>query len=384
MKAGWKTCFRVGVSVFLLYLCIYYWPSVMNVLGILFHAAFPLILGGMIAYVLNILMSLYEKLYFPRTAKKILVASRRPVCLIAAILTFVLIVVVLVCVIWPQLVSCVQLVIAEVPGAIRSFVSMTADWEILPDNIFSFLNTIDWKSRLGQILDLLTSGAGSVMDIAVSMVSSVFSGVVTALLSVIFAIYLLLGKDTLHRQSVRFLRHYVAEKWCNRIFYALSVLHDCFRRYIVGQCIEAVILGVLCAVGMLCLRLPYATMISALVAFTALIPVAGAYIGGGVGAFLVLTESPWKALIFVVFLVILQQVEGNLIYPRVVGTSMGLPGIWVLAAVTIGGGVMGVAGMLVGVPLAATLYRLVRNDMNGTLPDCVNPSGIRKTCEKEM
>ena len=127
---------------------------------------------------------------------------------------------------------------------------------------------------------------------------------------------------------------------------------------------EAVILGLLCTLGMLLLRLPYATMIGALVAFTALIPVAGAYIGAGVGAFMILTVSPIKALVFLVFLVILQQLEGNLIYPRVVGSSMGLPGVWVLAAVTVGGGLMGISGMLLGVPLTAAIYRMLREDVN--------------------
>ena len=144
----------------------------------------------------------------------------------------------------------------------------------------------------------------------------------------------------------------------------LEVLNDSFSRYIVGQCVEAVILGTLCTLGMLVLRLPYATMVGTLIAFTALIPVAGAYIGGAVGALMVFSVSPVKALIFLIFLVILQQVEGNLIYPRVVGSSLGLPAIWVLAAVTVGGGIMGIAGMLLGVPVAAALYRLLKEDVN--------------------
>ena len=145
----------------------------------------------------------------------------------------------------------------------------------------------------------------------------------------------------------------------------VGVINDCFHRYIVGQCTEAVILGVLCMLGMMIIRLPYATMIGALIGFTALIPVAGAYIGAFVGAFMILTVAPVKALIFLVFIVVLQQLEGNLIYPRVVGSSLGLPAIWVLAAVTVGGGVLGVPGMLLGVPLTAAVYRLVRNDVYG-------------------
>ena len=160
------------------------------------------------------------------------------------------------------------------------------------------------------------------------------------------------------------MQRYLKESVMNKIKYVLSILNDCFRRYIIGQCTEAVILGVLCTVGMLILGLPYATMIGAFIAFTALIPIAGAYIGAGVGAFMIVMVSPIKALVFLIFIVVLQQLEGNLIYPRVVGSSIGLPGIWVLAAITIGGGVMGVGGMLLGVPIAATIYRIIKNDVN--------------------
>ena len=183
-------------------------------------------------------------------------------------------------------------------------------------------------------------------------------------MGLIFSFYLVLGRDRLARQSTRVLRRYVPQPIYDRIMYVLGVLNNAFHRYITGQCTEAVILGVLCTIGMMILRLPYATMIGALVGFTALIPIAGAYIGTIVGAFMILTVSPMKMLIFLIFLAVLQQVEGNLIYPKVVGSSIGLPGIWVLAAVTIGGGMMGVAGMLLGVPLASALYTLLRNDVN--------------------
>ena len=156
---------------------------------------------------------------------------------------------------------------------------------------------------------------------------------------------------------------YLGKKFPGKITNVIDVIHNSFRNYIVGQCMEAVILGVLCILGMSILKLPYASMIGTLVGFTALIPVAGAYIGAVVGAFMIFTVSPIQAVIFVVFLVILQQLEGNLIYPKVVGSSIGLPGIWVLAAVTIGGGIMGVGGMLLGVPLTAAAYQLIKNDV---------------------
>ena len=222
---------------------------------------------------------------------------------------------------------------------------------------------IDWQSKIGDIAGIVTSGVGNVMNAVIGAVSSVFSALVTGLLALIFSIYLLLGRDTLQRQSKRLMQHYLPEKIYKRTLYVLGVLNNAFRRYISGQCIEAVILGTLCAVGMLLQRLPYAAMIGALVAFTALIPVAGAYIGAGVGAFMIAMVSPMQALIFLVFLVILQQLEGNLIYPKVVGSSLGLPGIWVLAAVVIGGGVLGVLGMLLGVPVAAAAYTLIKNDV---------------------
>lgn len=211
---------------------------------------------------------------------------------------------------------------------------------------------------------MLATGVGNVVEVVVWAVSSVVSGVVTAIVSIIFAIYILTGKEKLGQQGNRLMHRYMKPRWCEKFTYVLSVLDRCFHKYIVGQCTEAVILGILCMVGMWILRLPYAPMIGALIGFTALIPVAGAYIGGGVGAFIILMESPIKAGIFLVFLVVLQQFEGNIIYPRVVGSSIGLPAIWVLAAVTVGGGLMGILGMLLAVPVAATIYTLLKNDVN--------------------
>jgi predicted PurR-regulated permease PerM len=226
------------------------------------------------------------------------------------------------------------------------------------------LESIDWRSRIGQIVELVSTSLGSVVDVLYAAISSVFSVLVTSLVGLIFAVYVLVSKENLRRQWLKLTGRYLPEIWHKRLNYVLATVNDCFHRYIVGQCLEAVILGVLCAVGMWILRLPYAAMVGALIAFTALIPVAGAYIGAGVGAFMILTVSPMKALLFLVFIVVLQQLEGNIIYPRVVGSSIGLPGIWVLAAVTIGGGIMGIAGMLLGVPVTAALYRILQEDLH--------------------
>jgi len=364
MKLEWKSCFRLGISLFLLYLAITYWPSFTSLLGLLVAAAMPLLIGCVIAYIINILMSFYEKHYFPKSKNAQLIKSRRTVCMLLAFVTLAVIFTLLLKLVVPELVACVELLIAKIPGAAASAVDWLEKLEILPEDILATLQNVDWKSKIEQIIGVLTTGVSSVMGTAINVVSSVFSGIVTALFALIFSIYLLTGKETLGSQFDRLMKRYMSGRVYSGTRYILSVLNDCFHKYIVGQCTEAVILGVLCSVGMLIFGFPYATMTGAVIAFTALIPVAGGYIGAAVGAFMILTVSPMKALLFLVYIVILQQLENNLIYPKVVGSSMGLPAIWVLAAVTIGGGVMGIAGMLIGVPVAAAAYRLISEDVN--------------------
>lgn len=363
MKIDWKTCFRIGISVLLLFLCIHYWESFAGIVSTVIGAAFPLIVGGIIAYLINILMTFYERHYFRRSQKEAVIKSRRTVCMIAAVITLLAVAAIIFSLVLPQLISCIELIVAELPAAIKKVINWVNGLGVLPDDIMKFLTSVDWQSKIGQIAEVLTSGIGSVMDVVITTVSSVVSGVVTAFIGIIFAFYLLIGKDKLRRQCDRIFNTYVKKAWYDKIKYVFSVLNDCFHRYIVGQCTEAVILGILCTIGMLILKLPYAAMIGAFIAFTALIPIAGAYIGAAVGAFVILMESPVKSLIFLIFIVVLQQLEGNLIYPKVVGSSMGLPGIWVLAAITIGGGVMGITGILISVPFAATLYKLLKNDL---------------------
>ena len=175
---------------------------------------------------------------------------------------------------------------------------------------------------------------------------------------------MLIDKEKFFSQTKRVCKSYLSEKHFDKVSHVSAVVNNSFRRYIVGQFTEAIILGVLCSVGMLVFGFPYAGMIGTLIGFTALIPVAGAYIGAGVGAVMILTVSPLKALLFLVFILVLQQLEGNLIYPKVVGNSLGLPALWVLAAVTVGGALAGVLGMLLGVPIAAAAYQLVREDLH--------------------
>ncbi|MBQ7915194.1 MAG: AI-2E family transporter [Firmicutes bacterium] len=364
MKFEWKTGFKFGGTIFLLYLCIHYWTKLVEVFNTVILAAQPLLIGCIIAYAINILMSVYERNYFPKNKKAWMEKSRRPVCLIAAVISLIGIVVLVVWMVLPQLIQCIQLIIQLLPGAIANLIDKLDEFDFVAQEIIVFLESIDWESKINQIVEMVTSSLGDMVSILMTTITSVFSIIVTVFLSVIFSVYLLTNKDNIKRQAQKVMLHYFPGKWCEKITYVLYVVNDCFRRYVVGQCTEAVILGCLCILGMTILRMPYAAMIGALVAVTALVPVAGAFIGAGVGAFMILTVSPMKALIFLIFFVVLQQLEGNLIYPRVVGSSLGLPGIWVLAAVTIGGGIWGITGMLLGVPLTAAVWRIVREDMN--------------------
>lgn len=366
MKSNRKSYLYIIISIFLLYLAIHYWPFVSSFLLALFVAATPLWIGCAIAYLVNILMSFYERHYFTKTQKRWVSLSRRPVCMIGALLTLIVVVALIVSLILPQLSSCITLVVSELPKLMDDLIQFLTKQKILPDDILADLTSINWHEKIGEIAKALVAGVGNILDVVISAASSLFSIVTTAMFSFIFAIYILAGKEHLGRQGCHFLQHYLPEKWYQKLMYVLSILNDSFHKFIVGQCTEGVILGILCTIGMLILRLPYATMIGTLIGFTALIPVVGAFIGGAVGAFLILMESPVQALIFLIFLVILQQLEDNLIYPRVVGTSMGLPGIWILAVVTVSGSVFGILGIILGIPIAATVYRLIYNDMHKT------------------
>ena len=382
-KIDTKSLIKVALVIFALYLAIHYWGHAAGILKTLLGAAVPVIIGAVISYPLNILMSFYEKHLFPKSEKKLAVRSRRGLALTLAILTLVGLIALIIALVVPQLVSCVKLLVAEVPDFFNMVVAKLSEFEFVPEDIIAALSKIDWKSRITDIIKTVYSGLGSVMDVVVTTVSSLVSGVTTAFLAIIFAIYLLLGKDKIGSQLKKVLHHFIPERITEKFDYVRKVADESFHKFIVAQCTEALILGGLCTVGMLILRLPYAAMIGAVTVVTAFIPVVGALLGGAVGAFLILMESPVKALIFLVFIILLQQIEGDLIYPRVVGSSMGLPSIWVLTAVTLGGGMFGVLGMMLSVPLASTVYTLLRNEVYGKREKKLVPPEVISETETE-
>ena len=213
----------------------------------------------------------------------------------------------------------------------------------------------------------MTTGAGTVLSSTFSAAMSIASGLTNFSIAFIFSIYILLQKETLSRQFKKLMYAYFPEQWVNEWIRVIRLTDQTFSRFLAGQCTEAVILGAMFFVAMSLVKLPYALLIGVLIAFTALIPVFGAFIGLAVGIFLMLTVNPLQAVWFTILFFVLQQVEGNLIYPHVVGNSVGLPSIWVLAAVSIGGSMMGIVGMLVFIPLCSVLYALLREDVNRRL-----------------
>lgn len=383
INIDWKTCLRVGISVFVVFLCIHYWTTTASLIKTFLSAVLPLIIGAVIAYPLNILMEFYERHILKRTNNPKIYKLRNAICLVLTLVTLLLIIALVVALVVPQLTSCIKLLIDKIPGAIDRVVDFVAQFEIVPEDILGMLEGIDWKSKISEIISVATTGIGSAFDVVVSTVSSVVSGATSGILALIFAIYLLLSKDKLMGQLDRVIKHFIKKELYDKGRYVLKTANDAFHKFIVGQCTEAVILGVLCAVGMLVLRLPYAAMMGAVTAFTALIPVVGALIGGAIGCLLIFVESPTKALIFLIFIIILQQLEGDLIYPKVVGSSIGLPGIWVFVAVAVGSGMFGIIGMMISVPIAATAYKLLGNEINNEKTEGKAPSVIKTEASTE-
>ena len=319
----------------------------------------PLILGLVFALILNVPMHFFESHLFSKTKKPFLKKIRRP---LSYIISLVMIIGVLVGVVWlviPELAGAVKLIVQSVIDMITRLNAMDkAELAELPFG--SMLLDTDWDKLLDTMQNWLKNKSGSIVNTAVGTVSSLVGGIFDFFISFIFSIYILFSKEKLKSQVSRLVRVWLPRSFGEWLIHASHVASGNFRYFISGQSLEAVILGVLCMIGMLILDIPYAPMVGALIGVTALIPVVGAFIGTIVGAFMILTVEPIKAVIFVVFLLILQQLEGNLIYPKVMGSRVNLPAMWILAAVTVGGGIVGPIGMLLAVPVASTAYILIR------------------------
>lgn len=338
-----------------------YFSVVTSLAGVALSAVKPLIMGCAVAYIFNIIMDFFEKHYFPKSSSKFITASRRPVCLVVSFALTVAILLLILYIVIPEIISAFGVLYDEIPPfftAAKDYVTdRLKEFPDLQKKLSEF--EFDWPKIAEKAGSWVTTGVAGIVSSAVGIIGGFTLTVTNIVLAIIFAIYLLLRKDKLFRDISRIREVCMSREMNAKCDRFLRTANESFRSFFVGQFIEAIILGVLCFLGMKILKLPYAAMSGTLVGVTAFIPIVGAFIGAGVSAFIILTVDPMKALIFIIFLVILQQIEGNLIYPKVVGSSIGLPGIWVLAAVTVGGGLFGILGMVIGVPLAATIYKLI-------------------------
>lgn len=357
-----KWIIGVIAACILIFLGVRYISSIAAAVSWLVHLVRPLLIGVVLALILNVPLGMFERRLFAKkpTPKKL--KARRPLAIVLSlVLVFGIFVGVAVLVI-PEFVAAVRVIASMLLSAMDQLAAFESqmDFSRLPFGEYLSRIDIDWL-QLRAELELWFKQAGSaIMDRAAGVIGSVASSVIDSLIGFVFSIYVLANKEKLKRQVSRLIRVWLPEKFGGKLIHAARVSADIFRQFIAGQTTEAIILGSLCAIGMWVLQIPYAPMVGALVGVMALIPYVGAFISTAVGAFMILTVSPIKALIFVVFLLALQQIEGNLIYPKVVGAKINLPAMWVLAAITVGGNLAGPIGMLLGVPVASAAYALLK------------------------
>ncbi len=359
-----KIIFVVFITA-VIFTCFQNLDTVFKYISVILSIGFPFILGGAIAFLVNIPMSFIERIFFEnkyiknnRTVRSI----KRPLSLVLALAAIIAVVIGVFTVVIPQLTVTVKelgtTIYRFLPIAEKKILAIVNnDWfRTQIEDIFAEFNWNSVTDHLGAFFksssDMITSTVG--------VVSNIFSATVNTVIAFIFSVYILLQREKLGRQSKKLILSIFSEKNSQKIFYLGELVYKTFNKFVTGQCLEAVILGTLFFVVLSIARMPYALLIGVLIGFTALIPLVGAFIGCAVSAFLILMVSPVKAVIFLVIFIIIQQLEGNLIYPHVVGNSVGLPSMWVLVAVTLGGSLFGVVGMLVFIPMSSVLYTLLR------------------------
>ena len=330
----------------------------------------PFIIGAIIAFVLNVLLNVVENKLFKKLNEKdskIWRKIKRPTSVITTFVIIIAIIAFVLGLLIPQLQNTVEIFTDNIDSYKEQSVELLDKIGISNKDIKKFINGLD--DIQGELTTYLDNNKEEIMQTTVGVASTVIGTITSFVLGIVFAIYILLKKEDLSRQSKKILKAYLPEKREKRIREICEVSNTTFGNFISGQCLEALIIGILCFIGMLILQIPYASTISVLVGFTALIPVFGAFIGTAIGAFLILMVDPTKAIIFIIFIIILQQIEGNLIYPKVVGKSVGLPGLWVMVAVTVGASIAGILGMLVSVPLCSVLYGIIKTNVNARIDE---------------
>lgn len=362
-KHLWKVA-GIGAALILLYSTLQNFSTVIGVTKHFLSIFFPLFLGCCIAFVLNIPMSLLEKL-FGTCKKRWMQKIKRPVSILLSIVIIVALLYLIINLVVPELIKGGKVLVDSLSTAFDKFDVWWAENSGKHPQLAKFLHErgIDINNLQSSLIVKLQGWTPKLISNTLAIITSGISGIINFFMALVFALYILTSKEKLTRQFSRLFEAFISVKAERRFMHIASTTYQTFAKFVVGQCTEAVILGTLCAIGMLIFRMPYAVMIGALVGVTALIPIVGAFLGAGVGAFMIAMVNPLTALGFVIYLIILQQIEGNLIYPRVVGSSVGLPAIWVFAAVMVGGGLGGLVGMVFAVPTTSVCYKLIREEI---------------------
>ncbi len=330
--------------------------------GKLLSTLSPLIAGAILAFILTMLVNSFEHMLFPKTKNHLLAKLRTPIALFISFAVVLLLIALFLYLVIPQLIETGSLLVKQLQPAYHTVIEfLEKKTENIPwiGDLIKDASSTD-SPTMRKLAELISDFGSTLFTIT----ESVLSAAVSVIFTVIFAIYLVLNRRKLSGQFDRFFNAFLKPVTKRRLYHVLEVARDTFSGFFAGQLLEAIILGALVTLGMLIFGFPYAAMVGSAVGFTALLPVIGSFIGGAIGFVMIAPQSIKQALLFVLFFIILQQLEGNLIYPKVVGRSIGMPGIWVFAAVIIGGGMGGIGGVLLGVPLAATIYKLLREQVN--------------------
>lgn len=326
----------------------------------------PFLLGIILAFVLNVLNNFIEKKIFGKIKpSKIWNKIKRPLCITLSLILVFLTIFFVMNLLIPQLKNSASLFTDTLPAYKEDIIGILNKFDIDESTVNKVGEYLD---NFGKVItDYIKGNSKDVITVTTEVATSVINIISKGIITLVFAIYMIAQKETLSRQINKVMRAYLKPKTINKINTIGTLANKTFSNFVTGQCLEALIFGSLVFVGMLIFRFPYASTIGVLLGFTALIPIFGAFIGTAIGFILIMMVSPVKAILFVVFIIVLQQIEGNLIYPRVVGKSIGLPGMWVLLSVTVGGSIGGILGMLIATPLCSLLYALFTKMVNDRL-----------------
>lgn len=358
-----------GVALFVGLQNLYRFSDFVNIIGKILE---PILLGLALAFILNVLMRQVETHIFSplnNRYKKIWPKARRPLSILITLMIVIGIIALILLIVIPELVRTVTNMTNNIPVFFNELQTTLSNISKKHPGIGEYIKNIniDWTNTSQMLASYGQKIGSSLVGSTVAATTNVFHGAITSILAFVIAINILAQKENLENQAKRVVHAYLPQKYTEPILRICSLTNRAFSNFIAGQCTEACILGTLCFIGMNIFRFPYALLVSVIVAFMALIPIIGAFLSTVIGGLLISIVNPIQAIWFVIFFLVLQQLEGNLIFPHVVGSKVGLPALWVLIAVTIGGNAFGVIGMLLNIPICSVLYVLLRENVNNRL-----------------